>query len=434
MRNSLVANIAQIGPKGYATEQAYRSILGVDPELNDDYTLKATSPAINAGNNACDSAETDLAGNARRVGLTIGGAVRTVDMGAFEFTTPIAPDLAILADTVDYWGTEAIVNGATTELGYFIAGTDVCINFNVQNIGDARVIDNFAFNVKLVGVNENGETVYDNTLDPQYYATEFVNENWLNVGDWIEINGVETMMTNFGQLPAGIYTVTVTLDVEGVGAVYEHGEEDGYEGENNNVFVGTFNVFAEPSTVVTTEQDVIDATDGETSLREAVAAAAGYQYVSTFLVEDGTVYTIEGGQKLVVHDGWLTESIDAVIQDGEMRDLVEGEEFLLNGRSIYYHKEMNGGYFTYDSADPDGERVPQNVIATGPITYPDGTEVGLALNTAQYINYVDDTNLNPQEGTHYTYNVLTTPDGAVILEDGMTFEYSNVKFTYYENE
>lgn len=433
LRSSLLGNIAQYGPKSFDTVAAYRSLLGVNPELNADYTLKGTSAAINAGSNDLENAEFDLAGNARRVGLAIGGAVRTVDMGALEYQTIIAPDLAIVASSVDYWGAEVIVNNVATELGYFIAGKDVSINFNVQNIGDARVIDNFGFNVKLVGVDSNGNTVYDQTLPTQYYATDFVNHNWLNVADWIAVNGEATMMTNFGSLPAGLYTVTVTLDVNGVGVIFEYGEEDGYEGVNNNVFEGSFNVFSEPSTVVTTENDVIDPVDGETSLREAIAAAGDYQYVSTYLVADGTTFTLENGEVLTVVNGWLTQKVDVVVKNGVTIDLVEGDEFLLNGRPIYYHYQMNGGYFTY-GVGADTERVPQSALSSGAITYPDGTSASFQLQTSQYIHFVEDSDLNPQEGTHYTYNVLKTPNGDVVLTNGMEFEYSNVKFTYYQNE
>ncbi len=433
LRDSLLQNIAQVGPKAFETVQAYRSILGVDPEFDADYALKASSPAVNAGANSLDSSPVDLAGNPRRVGLTIEGEVRGVDMGAFEYQTIVAPDLEIIANSVDYWGVEAIVGGVATELGYFVGGTDVCIDFNVQNIGDARVIDNFGFNVKLVGVNAKGETIYDQTLPTQYYQTDFINHDWLDVSDWIDVNGQKTMMTNFGALPLGMYTVTVTLDVEGVGAIYEYGEEDGYVGDNNNVFVGTFNVFSEPSTVVTTELDVEDPTDGEKSLREAIAAAGDYQFVSTFLVADGTTFTLENGQVLTVVDGWLTKTVDVVVKNGVEIDLQEGDEFLLNGRPIYYHFQINGGYFTY-GVDPDSARVPQSALESGSVTYPDGTSATFALQTDQYIHYVDEVDLNPPEGTHYTYNVLRTPNGDVVLQDGMSFEFSNVKFTYYQNE
>ena len=94
---------------------------------------------------------------------------------------------------------------------------------------------------------------------------------------------------------------------------------------------------------------------------------------------------------------------------------------------------MNGGYFTY-GVDPDSPRVSKEALDKGPITYPDGTSASFELQTDQYIHYVDDSGLNDQEGTHYTYNVLSTPEGDIVLQDGMRFSYSNVNFTYYQNE
>ncbi|MDO5308289.1 MAG: choice-of-anchor Q domain-containing protein, partial [Planctomycetia bacterium] len=429
LRNSLLANIAQIGEVKYALVQEYRSILGVDPEFENDYSLKATSPAINAGSNDLDrNVATDLLGNARRVGLVIAGVTRSVDMGAFEYAEAIAPDLAILADSVDYWGVAVLVDGEEdpVELDYFIAGQDVCINFNVQNIGDARVIDNFGFNVHLVGVDENNDLIYDLTQSEVLYATEFDNFDWLDVNDWIGINGVQRLVTNLGVLPAGSYTVTVTLDVAGVGRVYEYGEEDGYEGVNNNVYTSTFSVRELPSVIVTTEQDVVDATDNETSLREALAVAADYTYVTTFMVNDGDSFVTKDGQTLEVSGGYLSEIVDVVYKDGVAYDLQEGDEFLLNGVKVYYHYQLNGGYFSYANG-----RVAD--LSSGSLTYPDGTSATIALQTSQYIHYVSGEELNDQEGSRYTYNVLRLADGDVILEDGMEFDVSNVKFTYVQN-
>ncbi|MBQ2789236.1 MAG: hypothetical protein IJE97_06330, partial [Thermoguttaceae bacterium] len=303
LRSSLLGNVAQYGDKAFDLDAAYRSFLGVDPQFvdaeNGDYTLSATSPAINNGSNALDGgALVDFDGNDRRVGLTVGGVVMSVDMGAFEYTAIIAPDLDLVDSSVDYWQTEKLENGETVELDYFVAGQDVCVDFNVQNIGDAAVYSNFGYTMTLVGTNDKGEVVYTKTQDIRYYASSFDRFDWLNESDWIAADGSASLAANLGALPAGRYSITLTLDVDGVGKVVEYGEEDGFSGENNNVYTGTFNVFEAPSSVVTTEQDVVDPTDGLTSIREAIAHAGAYEYVSIFMVADGTQYVLEDGQSL----------------------------------------------------------------------------------------------------------------------------------------
>ena len=347
-------------------------------------------------------------------------------MGAFEFQTILAPDLTVDPDSVDYWTAKIIVDGEEYQMAYYVYGEDVCINFNVRNIGDAVVLDNFAFNVTLTGVDENGDLVYQATQQAVNYKNEFDRFNWLNREDWIEIGGVQSLESNFGALPAGFYTVSVTLDVEGVGAVYEWGEEDGYEGENNNVYTSSFIVREIPSVVVTTENDVVDASDGLTSLREAVAVAADYEYVHTFLVADGTSFTTENGQTLVVSDGYLTEIVDVVYKDGVPYDLHEGDEFLLNGVKVYYHYQLNGGYFAYANGKTAD-------VSSGSLTYPDGTTASLALQTSQYIHYVNGEEISEQEGARYTYNVIQIGDASYVLEDGLELNYGNVSFVYRQN-
>ncbi len=428
LRNSLLANVAKYGDVIYTLDAAYRSLLGVDPKLDENYRLTAGSVAINAGSNELDGdAETDLAGAPRRVGLTIDGIVRSVDMGAYEYETIVAPDLAIVEDSVDYWKTEVLVGDELIQLDYFLSDKDVCIDFNVKNIGDSTVIDNFHYNVTLVGVDASGEVVYEMTQDALSYAKNFDVFDWLNQEDWIDAGSEQRFFANFGILPAGFYTVTVALDVEGVGDIYEWGEEDGYEGEdNNNLYTSTFTVREAPSVVVTTAEDTVDSTDELTSLREAIAAAADCDYVMTFLVEDGTQFTTESGEVLTVSDGWLVQTVDVVYKDGVPVDLQDGDEFLLNGETIYYHYQLNGGYFAYENGDVAD-------VSDGVITYPDGTSASFELQTSQYIHYVDGSELNEQEGARYTYNVLRLNSGDVVLEDGMEFDVSNVKFTYIQN-
>ena len=436
LRSSLLGNVAQYGDKAFDLDAAYRSFLGVDPQFvdaaNGDYTLSATSPAINNGSNALDGgALVDFAGNDRRVGLTVGGVVMSVDMGAFEYAAIIAPDLDLVDSSVDYWQTEKLENGASVELDYFVAGQDVCVDFNVQNIGDAAVYTNFGYAITLVGTNDKGEVVYNATQDIRYYASSFDRFDWLNENDWIAANGSASLAANLGALPAGRYSITLTLDVDGVGKVVEYGEEDGFSGENNNVYTGTFNVFEAPSSVVTTEQDVVDPTDGLTSIREAIAHAGAYEYVSIFMVADGTQYVLEDGQIVTVENGSLTVKVDVVEKNGVLVDLQDGDEFLLNGRPIYYRAQLNGGYFAY-SMEEGAERAD---VSSGEVTFPDGEAANLQLNTDQYVSFVDGTNLNPSEGDRYSYRTLVFPNGEkVVLTDGASFEYANVKFTYLQND
>ncbi|MBR4976188.1 MAG: hypothetical protein IKY61_03970, partial [Thermoguttaceae bacterium] len=244
-------------------------------------------------------------------------------------------------------------------------------------------------------------------------------------------DGSASLAANLGALPAGRYTVTLTLDVDGVGKVVEYGEEDGFLGENNNVYAGTFNVFEAPSAVVTTEQDVVDPTDGLTSIREAIAHAGAYEYVSIFMVADGTQYVLEDGQIVTVENGSLTVKVDVVEKNGVLVDLQDGDEFLLNGRTIYYRAQLNGGYFAY-SMEEGAERAD---VSSGEVTFPDGAAANLKLNTDQYVSVVDGTNVNPREGDLYSYQTLVFPNGEkVFLTDGAALEYANVKFTYRQND
>ena len=435
LRSSLLGNVAQYGDKAFELDAAYRSFLGVDPQFvdaeNGDYTLSVTSPAINNGSNDLSSYHRDFAGKARRVGLTVGGVVMSVDMGAFEYQAIIAPDLDVVDSSVDYWQTEKLENGETVELDYFVAGQDVCVDFNVQNVGDAAVYSNFGYTMTLVGTNDKGEVVYTKTQDIRYYASSFDRFDWLNESDWIAADGSASLAANLGALPAGRYSITLTLDVDGVGKVVEYGEQDGFSGENNNVYTGTFNVFEAPSSVVTTEQDVVDPTDGLTSIREAIANAGAYEYVSIFMVADGTQYVLEDGQIVTVENGSLTVKVDVVEKNGVLVDLQDGDQFLLNGRPIYYRAQLNGGYFAY-SMEEGAERAD---VSSGEVTFPDGAAANLQLNTDQYVSFVDGTNLNPSEGDRYSYQTLVFPNGdKVILTDGAAFEYANVKFTYCQND
>jgi hypothetical protein len=81
-----------------------------DPSAN-DYTLLATSPAANAGNNASFDTATfggfDLAGNARIYGPTI-------DIGAYELQANTPLPIGILSFTAEKQGTTSLLEWATT--------------------------------------------------------------------------------------------------------------------------------------------------------------------------------------------------------------------------------------------------------------------------------------------------------------------------------
>ena len=85
------------------------------------------------------------------------------------------------------------------------------------------------------------------------------------------------VMTNaapisLGSLSEGTHWVTIALDTSG--RVSE-------SNENDNAFTMMFTVVDEREIVVTTERDVVDASDGQTSLREAVALAGTLGHSST---------------------------------------------------------------------------------------------------------------------------------------------------------
>ena len=281
----------EVGDGELVLVEEYRSILGVDPQFNDpengDYSLKATSPAINAGSNALAGAsDVDLAGASRYVGLTVDGEIYAIDMGAFEFQTISAPNLTFAENPVNFW--YASVNGEKKD--YYIFGEDVVLDFSFLNaastlaeIGSGMVIDKFSVSFVVEGVAANGETV-SQTFEYRYQP-ESDYFDWLSTGDWLDADElVSYARQNLGVLPVGNYSLSISLDVND--EIVERGEEDGSEAANDNVYTTAFEVREAPSTVVTTDKDVVDPTDGLISLREAVEVYAGsYWYSSTIMVE-----------------------------------------------------------------------------------------------------------------------------------------------------
>ncbi|MFT4062522.1 MAG: T9SS type A sorting domain-containing protein, partial [Edaphocola sp.] len=73
---------------------------------NGDYTLKSSSVAINAGNNALNSTTTDLAGNARVYDTVI-------DLGAYEYQSETTLPVTLISFTATKKGTTALLQWQT---------------------------------------------------------------------------------------------------------------------------------------------------------------------------------------------------------------------------------------------------------------------------------------------------------------------------------
>ncbi|MBR5244094.1 MAG: hypothetical protein IKW13_07660, partial [Thermoguttaceae bacterium] len=429
LRNSLLEDV-EVGDGELVLVEEYRSILGVDPQFNDpdngDYSLKATSPAINAGSNALAGASNvDLAGNSRYVGLTVDGEIYAIDMGAFECQTVIAPDLTFGEKPVNFW--YATRDGEKKD--YYIFGEDVVLDFSFLNaaaseleaVASGMVIDKFSISFVVTDANGEkvGETVYRYQPKSDYC-------DWLSVGDWLDPDElVLYARQNLGVLPVGAYSLTITLDSDN--EIVERGEEDDSEASDNNAITTTFEVREAPSTVVTTDKDVVDPLDGEISLREAVEEYAGsYWYSSTILVEDGTQYVLDDYTQVTVKDGEATISRDYIaIDDQEAKRANDGARF-----------EYGSSYMTF---------------VDGVVTYPDGTtlvydgETPLefanedgdvyVVKPMDYYDYIMNVGQPIDDPNVPTVDVLVYPDGTVkALEhlEQTEFYYGKTWTTYYE--
>ncbi|MBR2005268.1 MAG: hypothetical protein IJ991_13945, partial [Thermoguttaceae bacterium] len=363
-------------------------------------------------------------GAPRYVGLTVDGEVYAIDMGAFECQTVVAPDLTFNENPVNFW--YATVDGEKKD--YYIHGEDVVLDFSFLNdaseleaVASGMVIDKFSISFVVTDANGEkvGETVYRYQPESDYC-------DWLSVSDWLDPNEVVSYARqNLGVLPIGSYTLTITLDSDG--EIVERGEEDGSEAGDNNVLATTFNVYEAPSTVVTTDKDVVDPLDGEISLREAVEVYAGsYWYSSTILVEDGTQYVLDDYSQVTVKDGEATISRDYIaVDDQEAKRANDGAKF-----------EYGSSYMTF---------------VDGVVTYPDGTTATYdGENPLEFENEDGDTYVvKPMDYYEYimsdgqpvsdpnvpTVDVLVYPDGTIkALEhlEQTEFYYGKTWATYYE--
>ncbi|MBR0225099.1 MAG: hypothetical protein IJL92_03470 [Thermoguttaceae bacterium] len=385
LRNSLIQNIESTGANafgiGWLVEE-YRSFYGTDPlfvdAANGDYTLKANSPIINAGSNelAATVGDFDLAGNARYAGLVAGGKVYAIDLGAYEFQTITAPDLAFGDDPINFWyGT---LNDVANN--FYYAGQDVVLDFGFINRGDATVVDKFNVSFTIDGVTADGSAYSDTIVYRYAKGSDFF--DWLKESNWIKAD--ETVVyerQNLGNLAVGVYTLTITLDVDG--EIVEYGEEDGSEVETNNVYSTSFEVHEAPSVVVTTDEDgEYNALDDKITLREAVELYAGPSWHTYHVLLDAAEFVDADYNRVNVDDGVATSDYNVATVNGVEQVLADGDSFAYSN--------------TYIAYDP----------ATATFTYPDGT-------------------VEPYARTSTTYSLtLTLEDGSeVIVKPESMFEY-----------
>ncbi|MBQ1277815.1 MAG: hypothetical protein IIY07_04125, partial [Thermoguttaceae bacterium] len=429
LRNSLLENL-EIGDGELVLVEEYRSILGVDPQFNDaangDYSLKATSPAINAGSNALAGAsDVDLAGASRYVGLTVDGEIYAIDMGAFEFQTISAPNLTFAENPVNFW--YASVNGEKKD--YYIFGEDVVLDFSFLNaastlaeIGSGMVIDKFTVSFVVEGVAANGDTV-SQTFEYRYQP-ESDYFDWLSTGDWLDADElVSYARQNLGVLPVGNYSLSISLDVND--EIVERGEEDGSEAANDNVYTTAFEVREAPSTVVTTDKDVVDPTDGLISLREAVEVYAGsYWYSSTIMVEDGAEYVLDDLTHVVVKDGVATVSRDVATLNSQTT-LRDGDKFAF-GTS---YMTFENGVLTY----PDGTTATYD--GENPLTFTTGDGDTYVVKPESYYDYIMNGGQPVSDPNVATVDVVVLPSGEMVALEKFElteFYYGETFATYYE--
>ena len=130
--------------------------------LNADGTLKADSPAINAGDNSFNSSLTDLAGNPRVMG-------EVIDIGAYEYYDITPP---------------AVVSVTPSGTGAAISG-NVSITFDEMMATAARTV---ALNgITLTGIGEwsAGNTVYTIPYSGLAYSTEYT----VNISGFMDMAG-----------------------------------------------------------------------------------------------------------------------------------------------------------------------------------------------------------------------------------------------------
>ncbi|MDO5308288.1 MAG: choice-of-anchor Q domain-containing protein [Planctomycetia bacterium] len=427
LRNSLIQNIESTGDLAFSEawlQADYRSLVGVDPQLNEDYTLKATSPAINAGKNELgNGAEVDLAGNVRVIGLNVGGVVYSIDMGAFEYQTVIAPDLAMDADSVNFW--YSYLNNVQNSFYYY--GEDVILDFSFQNLGDATVIDKFDVAFTVVGTTSDGSD-YSVTKIARYQNGS-VYFDWLSESEWVYSNGEVTYARqNLGVLPTGSYALTIVLDVNG--EIVEWGEEDGSEATPNNVYSGAFEIHETPTLVVNTDADgEYNPLDDKITLREAAEFYVGPStYGYKVLIDDAT-FVRDDLSLVKVVDGKATVSYNVVNIAGSEIRVSDGDSAQYGATYVTYDKAK--GEFHFPNGDVE-VYARSNYSYSLTLTMSDGSEV--VAKPISKIEYLESTGQPYSDKDLGVYvDVLVLQDGSQILlsdlqDDSILYQTTHVTY------
>ena len=188
-RNNLT-NVASLGNHASSSDNILDADAGFSDSSLSDYTLLATSPAINAGapdtnltlfSGGPDN-PTDLAGNPR----VFGGETGVIDMGAYEFQgeSVTAPGPVVLSAPAD----EAANVGLTPEFSW--QAVDDADEYQVQVSGDDE------FGSTVIDESELEETTFEPTGDLDNSATYYWRvraSNGTGDGEWSEIFSFTTL-------------------------------------------------------------------------------------------------------------------------------------------------------------------------------------------------------------------------------------------------
>ncbi|MBQ7814085.1 MAG: hypothetical protein IJ387_06280, partial [Thermoguttaceae bacterium] len=389
LKNSIVAtneateNATDLALVGSATATVYASLIGVaddcgdgtlnfdagtrsfygttenpvDPALDAEGRPTAVSPALNSGSNAFATATdgsaltADASGADRIIGVDKDGTIYSVDMGALEFQTVAAPDLGFYREDGSsfLYGQEKPVAGFTLSLsglggegfsntGDFVEGWDVAFAVGYGNAGNAYCFESFAVELKTVRLDADGNAIEGTeTVVTRVFGDE---SGAFDVDAWLASGEAFVELWNLGAAyEAGQYKLTLTVDA--ADSVVELDE-------TNNVFETNFAVRERPSLVVTTEQDVVNPYDGETSLREAIALVGAEGSVGmqmndvlsegeTFVLAENAALGIPADAVATYADGKITVAVGE-----ETIELEQGVEYAMADGTTFVWREHLG--------------------------------------------------------------------------------------------